>query len=446
MTPWAVFGIFAGTGAAVYTLIAVSGRVYTPRRIYRELKRTNPITAPIRGVHPQALLVAVAPGVVVERHYTRLQLIGEGGQTRYITAMQLRPLDELYGERAKRDLEKGRLAPDNPMTLDARSQGSLTYTGADYKTDPIKDQAEEEAVLARKRQRLEDEVRLLRRLNGAGVVYPRWLGYDRKRLVVYLADVGAQRLDRVLAASDSSFEIVQKVMADLAEWHDQTRPWNDSFLPGLTHTPELLLARLKDAAEALGLNQEESVCLLQQAEPLLDLLARGEKAGKIGDAAPRSFFWDGAAAWVPEFGVARWDLTALDVAEFLADPGLPLTLAQEQTAIASYTSARAVLAMRRPGEPVDELALARTIAAALMFQRVVLAGSIRQYLAALPRMTAEQRSEFSANVGWTVASFSDTLTRALDGARDLPEAASLAGLLGRALDGLGREEDAAGLH
>jgi aminoglycoside/choline kinase family phosphotransferase len=391
-------------GAVAAVAVVVAARMMSPidyhlnkPYLQRVLRRQGVLTATdrVQKLRVQRMPVAATEDLNLERVFQRVELQLAGGQVRYLVAQSFYPLAILFEQRER---EKKSMAASlmefNPYQL---RPTMITESGLQsVKEDPMKNEAEEARVKLQKIERLNEEVGQLRRLNEVTDLYPRLINFDPKALLTLTADVGGQRLDDALLqlTADERFRLLEGLVRQIARAHQAALPVVEYLLPGMQYTESILHNLLEFSISlwpkaGVSVTEGELYELQQLMAPVVSQLVATERGLKLGEATPRSFYYDGSKCQKLDWGMARHDLSCFDVAELVCDPTAGLSLEQEAALAECYQRERQL--------PDD---VQRDIAYASIVYRLILSGYICQYIAHYDEMTPEQREQLGG-LGWT---------------------------------------------
>jgi aminoglycoside/choline kinase family phosphotransferase len=314
-----------------------------------------------------------------ERVYYNIEAQFSDGSKKLVLAQIVYPLEALQRERER----KSRPGAD-PSMMEPMSN-PMSMQGGDYaerlKEDPFKDLTKEEQVVAAKTAAINQEVENLRKLNRLGVIFPRLIGHDPKKLITLTEGVGTRRLDDELHGIDQvgRRELLAKVVEDLAVFHDKGKDLASTFPPGAGHTEKKIREGLQNSLanwELIGapITQEQFLEVLDAARPLLET-TQAETGLRLVDSSPRGFYMHGNKPGRIAWEGVREDVSAFDVIELVCDPAVALSVDDELSLFNLYLQKREL-------DEAEKDALARDMLRLAIYYRLVLLGYLAQYRAA----------------------------------------------------------------
>lgn len=301
------------------------------------------------------------------------------GSKKSILAQIVYPLESLQREQT----QKSRPGVDTMM--EPMSSPMALQQGGDYterlKEDPFKDLAKEEKLLAVKTAQLNSEIGGLRHLNRINVLFPRLIVHDEKRLITLTEGVGTKRLDDQLQQldRDGRMELLQRVIDELAVFHNSSEGLTGLFPPGAGHTEKKIRDGLQDSLSnwdlcGTAVSTTDFLEILEAGRPLMET-TQVETGLRLVDSSPRSFFLQGEKAWRISWDGVRQDVSAFDVIELVCDPAVGLS-AQDELQLFQYYLERRELAEDEKAE------LSRDFLRLAVYFRLVLTGFLVRYRAA----------------------------------------------------------------
>ncbi len=424
-------------GIVIVAGVAIAARVLSPvdyninkvymRRVLRASRQLRDDES-LRSLKVSRIDVVASPEENLERVFHRLSLITNRGRQLYYVTQSFYPLAILFEEREKKKKSMATTqieAQSNPYNLAGETSAGIEVP-EQAKDDPIKAEAEEAEVKTKKIARLQAEIAQLRLLNKYTNLFPQLLNFDEKRLLTVVTDVGADRLDTLLAQAtlEEKQRILHQVVGQLASSHAGSATFARGLLPGIQYNEPMLQKLLEMGislwtAAGLLVTEADMKELIENLQPLIKTLQESERGLKLGEATPRNFYWNGESAAMLDWGRARWDLTCFDLAELLSDPAADLPRSVEQTLVHVYLE-------KRQWDPRR----LQHIDYALIIYRIVLSGYMCQYISRRQEMSEEQQQQLGG-VNWSPEYLFRVWDKLLEQTSQRPELAGLDSALRR---------------
>lgn len=323
---------------------------------------------------------SAAPNQAEDRVHFNLEVGFADGSKRSLLAQIVYPLEQLLQERAS----QSRPGADEMMP---DTMGTPTSNQGDYleklREDPFKDLTKEEQVTAERAKQLAAEVEGLKRLNGLGVLFPRFIAHDAKQMITLTDGIGTKRLDGLLQQRDVAgrAELLRSIVSDLATFHQRGKTVAGYFMPGPGHSDRKIKTEMQNSLSAWDkvgatISKEDFVQVLDLAEPLLKT-SEVQPGLRLVDSSPRAYFLQGGKAGRATWDGVRTDVSAFDVVELVCDPAVGLNASEEIGLFEHYLQCLEV--------PEDEQAEQGQLMIRLaVYFRLVLLGYLAHYWAAKP--------------------------------------------------------------